>query len=281
MTDLQLNDAIAELELGAVDTIDIPDAKPALVPTVIQPTLGGEVIVPATAGELADAADRILELIADAKSNMFKVGQELVAIKAKLEHGDFGKWVQASLNGMTERTAQRYMSVVEKFSGKYDTVSVLPTTVIQKLAAPSVPDVLRNQVLAEIDAGNTPTSGAILFRIADAKDKQDKEKAEADKIARKTEGKTPDQAAKIKAKLKAAKASQIAADTAARPAVAARASNREQAAIDAVAFLKQHLGVEFPSFCKLLNTAGYLFNQAMDRTASAKPEKVNHVSEAA
>lgn len=281
MTHLQLDrDAVDELTLGATEVNEIPDAKPALVPAVTQPT-GGEVIVPATAGELADAADRILKLIVDAKSNMFKVGQEIVAIKAKLEHGDFGKWVKASLNGRTERTAQRYMSVVEKFSGKYDTVSVLPTTIIQKLAAPTVPDALRDQVLAEIEAGNTPTSSATLSRITDAKDEQDKEKAESGKIARKTEGKTPEQAAKIEAPAAADNANLIILATAARAKHEQQQKDCEQAATDAINLLRLHLGADFAKFRKLLNTAGDFFDRAMQKAVSAKPDDAELVSDAA
>ncbi|MER9586529.1 DUF3102 domain-containing protein [Mesorhizobium sp. M0276] len=272
MTDLQLIDrlAIDELELGApeaLDTIAVPDTKPALVPAVIQPALHGEVIVPATAAELAGAADRIHKLFAGIDGSMFEIGEELVAIKAKLDHGEFGKWVKASLNGMTERTAQRYMSVVEKFSGKYDTVSVLPTSVIQKLAAPSVPDVLRDEVIAEIDAGNAPEPKNILFRIADTKRKQAEAKVEAEKIARKIEGKTPEQAAKIKAKLKDDKANKIAAETAKTAKYEYEQEKSDRAASGAVTLLQQCLGADFAKFRKLVDAAGYKFNRAMNKVA--------------
>ncbi|MER9203014.1 DUF3102 domain-containing protein [Mesorhizobium sp. M0933] len=282
MTNLQLDDAIDELVLDAIDAIEIPDTKPTPVAAVnIQPVLDGEVIVPATAAELADAADRIHKLVSGIGDSMFEVGKELVAIKARLEHGEFGKWVKASLT-MTERTAQRYMSVVEKFDGdKYDTVSVLPVTLIQKLAAPTVPDVLRDQVLAEIGAGNTPDPSNILFRIADAKDKQEKAKAEADMIARKTGGKTPEQAAKITTRIKADKASRIAAETAKRATYEQERKDSEQAAADAVALLRQHLGADFAKFRKLLNTAGYFFGQAMQKAASVKAGNVELRSDAA
>lgn len=172
------------------------------------------------------------------------------------------------------------MSVVEKFDGgKYDTVSVLPITVIQKLAAPTVPDVLRDQVLAEIGAGNTPEPSNILFRIADAKDKQDKEKAEADMIARKTRGKTPEQAAKITTKLKADKASRITVAEAAHAKHEQERKDREQAATDAVALLQQRLGADFAKFRKLLNTAGYFFDQAMRKAGGAKSENVDLVND--
>lgn len=273
---------ISNVDAATLDSLlEALDVKPALVPAVINPVLDGEVIVPATAAELAEAADRIHKLVAGIGGSMFEIGEELVAIKAKLDHGEFGKWVKASLN-IDERTAQRYMSVVEKFDGgKYDTVSVLPMTVIQKLAAPTVPDVLRDQVLAEIGAGNTPAPKDILFRIADAKDKQDKERAEADEVSRKTEGKTPEKAAKIRAKFEADRASQIAADTARRAKYEQQQKNSEQAASDAVALLQQHLGVEFPNFCKLHTRASYFFDQAIVRAASIKPENEELVSDEA
>lgn len=281
MTVPQLDDAIQELVFEALDAIAVPDTEPATLPVVVQPALEGEVIVPATAAELAEAADRIHKLVAGIGGSMFEIGEELVAIKAKLDHGEFGKWVKVSLN-IDERTAQRYMSVVEKFDGgKYDTVSVLPITVIQKLAAPTVSDVLRDQVLAEINAGNTPAPKDILSRIADAKDKQDKKRAEAHEVARKTEGKTPEQTAKIKAKLSVDRAAQAAFVAAGRAKLEQERRDCEQAAVDAVALLQQRLGADFAKFRKLLGTAGYEFNHAMNKAASVKAENVALVSEAA
>lgn len=100
-----------------------------------------------------------------------EVGQELRTIKEKLEHGQFTAWIRAEFGGMSERTAQRYMSAAEAFGGKSDTVSVLPARSVFKLAAKSTPHHVREEVVARIEAGEKILDSVVDEYIAAAKAK--------------------------------------------------------------------------------------------------------------
>lgn len=272
------------LALDAIDAIEVPDAKPSrpLVPATVQPPIEGEVILQATAAELEEAAGRIRRLVGFVDASIFEIGKELVAIKARLEHGEFMKWVKTSFE-FTERSAQRYMSVFETFGCNYDTVSYLPKTVIQKLAAPSLPDTLREEVIADIYAGKKPTGKDILLRIADAKGKTGahRKKAQADKIERKFEVEAIQPEAKTKVKPEPVQAAATEAEAAGKGRAEKESNYRQQAAASAVALLKQHLGSEFLKFCNFYEMAGHLFDQAMREALSGNDNNRQLSSEAA
>jgi hypothetical protein len=269
MTDTLLDAELAELDIPEIAELEISDTKPAPppVPAVIASAFRYDQITPTVATEARDAAGRIRELFGDMKTSVAEIGHELIAIKAKLGHGEFGKWIEAEFR-LTDKSAQRYINVAQAFAGRNDIVSVLPDTVAYKLAAPSTPTAIKEAVIAEIDAGNTPAPKDILNRIDAAKKTQSVDEAQADQIARKTEGKTPEEAKRITAKLEAAKAKKIAAwhDRGAKQQQAAM--DCDQAAHDAVALLKQHLGAELPKFAKLYKVAGPSFIHALHDAVS-------------
>lgn len=105
------------------------------------------------------------------------VGQALIDVKLRLDHGQFGSWLQSEF-GMTDRHARNFMNVAIRFSDKTETVSDFPATVLYLLAAPSTPDEIVEQVIAgEIPA----TKGAIKEAMAEAKE------SEAEEIAMQNE----------------------------------------------------------------------------------------------
>ena len=70
--------------------------------------------------DLAAAAVRIHKLLDGMKAGAVKVGRELIAIKAKLQHGEFGKWIATEFH-MSDRTAQNCMNaatVIERLTQK-------------------------------------------------------------------------------------------------------------------------------------------------------------------
>jgi hypothetical protein len=71
--------------------------------------------------EAQGAAERIRTRI---RAAIVDVGADLIGVKDRLPHGAFSVWLKAEF-GMTERTAQNYMSAAA-LAGKYETVSVLP-----------------------------------------------------------------------------------------------------------------------------------------------------------
>ena len=97
----------------------------------------------------------------------FDTGKDLLSIKDRLGHGNWGKWLKAEFN-WTERTAQNFMSVAQKFEGKYETVSHLPATTVYALAGPSTPEPLRNQIIERLEQGDI-SAGEIKTILSDAK----------------------------------------------------------------------------------------------------------------
>jgi len=92
--------------------------------------------------------------------DLIEIGQKLVEVKARLGHGIFGAWLQAEFE-WSERTAQRYMSVVLAF--KSDTVSVLANAearALYLLATPSTPESVREEAVRRAETGERLTYSA-------------------------------------------------------------------------------------------------------------------------
>lgn len=111
--------------------------------------------VPANdAAELRETAERVRQRHRQQIAAIIETGRELSAVKAKLEHGQFGRWIAAEFD-WSERTAQNYMSAFEAFGDKTATVADLPPTAVYQLA--SAPAPIREKVLQRREAeGVTP-----------------------------------------------------------------------------------------------------------------------------
>jgi len=120
------------------------------------------------ASEAHAAAERIRGHMTATKTSIFEIGCDLRMIKAQLTHGHFSKWIAAEF-GMSERTAQRYMAVAERFADKPHLLAALPVRVIYALAAPSTPSGFTDMKLCEIEDGPIPTEQEILAEITTAK----------------------------------------------------------------------------------------------------------------
>src|SRR5205807_2289524 len=108
--------------------------------------------------------------------DIIAIGQALIEVKARLEHGQFGNWLQSEF-GMTDRHARNFMNVAGRFADKTETVSDLPATVLYLLAAPSTPDEIVEQV---IDGEIPATKGAI--RDAIEEEKESNEQSETEEV---------------------------------------------------------------------------------------------------
>jgi hypothetical protein len=126
-----------------------------------------QLLSPETVNEAKEAAVRIRSHLV---KNFISIGQELQKVKALLEHGQFGKWLKAEFN-MSERSAQRYMSAAvcgTRLAGKK-----LPRASILALAAPTTPAMVRRQIIASVEAGNTPPEAKeIRALITEAKNRK-------------------------------------------------------------------------------------------------------------
>lgn len=93
--------------------------------------------------------------------DIIAIGQDLLAVKGRLQHGQFGRWLQAEFD-MTDRHALNFMRVASRFGSKSEIISDLPVTVIYELAAPSTPEA----VVEMVETGQIP---ATLPAIREAK----------------------------------------------------------------------------------------------------------------
>lgn len=99
------------------------------------------------------------------ESFVIDTGRDLLGIKDKLEHGQFQFWIERAL-GFTARTARNYMSAAECFAAKTEIVSVLPPTLIYKLAADSTPEPLREQIVGELTGLSAPITREVAQSIS-------------------------------------------------------------------------------------------------------------------
>jgi hypothetical protein len=84
--------------------------------------------------------------------SIINVGKDLLAAKHYLAHGAFVSWVEQEV-GMPARTAQSYMQVAQWVSGKNAKVAHLPASLLYILSAPSTPNSLILDTLADVEAG--------------------------------------------------------------------------------------------------------------------------------
>lgn len=140
----------------------------------------------------ANEAKAVIERYRDRqKAYVIDTGRDLLAIKARLDHGLFLEWVQAEM-GMTPRSAQRAMSAAEVLGDKSDTVSYLPPTVLYELSAPSTPEPVRAAVLRRIEAGETLPADKIMHEVREGRDEARKQVAAEREKARRA-AMTPEQ----------------------------------------------------------------------------------------
>ena len=106
----------------------------------------------------ADVAKRSADIIKlrmrRTAEDIVEIGRELKAVKEALPHGKFLPWIEAEF-GMTQRTAQNFMQVSEKF--KCETVSHFGPKVLYLLSAPSTPEPVIAQATAKAATGETVT----------------------------------------------------------------------------------------------------------------------------
>lgn len=123
------------------------------------------------ADKLRNAADRIRERVKKTVEDIIEVGNDLLAVKEALPHGQFLPWIKAEF-GWSERTAQNFMSVAEQFkSAKIADLPIQPSAAYL-LAAPSVPDEARQKAVEKAEAGEEITFAEAKEIVAEARKKK-------------------------------------------------------------------------------------------------------------
>jgi hypothetical protein len=149
-------------------------ADEVLLPGFDYGSLPAEVRIEAKA-----AAERIKERMRGA---VVEVGTDLIQVKDRLPHGEFGKWLKAEF-GMTERSAQNYMAAAS-LVGKCETVSFLQPRTLYLLAAPSTPESTRQEVVDRLAGGEVIPDPTIKTMVKEAKFQAREEQRRAGEVAR-------------------------------------------------------------------------------------------------
>ena len=184
------------------------------------------------------------------KESVVATGRDLTKVKAKLEHGAFGRWLDAEF-AMTVRTSQNYMRAADLADSKSETVSLLPATILFRLAAPSTPEAARDDVIARLENGEQLTTKDVNRVIQVARDEA--------ALVRKHEVMVQNRRCR-----------QLISKKGPSPAALARLKleperrlTEEVAAQEAVALLRSGLGVDFSRFFDLWNRSGLSFSGAL------------------
>jgi len=138
------------------------------------------------------AVEKITSLQGRLVTDIADIGSELIRAKEAVGHGNFGPWLKAEFN-WTERTAQNFMAVAERFGSNPKPVSHLPLATVYRLAAPSTPDNIREKILTRLEGGEVVDPVEIADELSQAR----REAERARKLARLT----PAQRAKKQAAL--------------------------------------------------------------------------------
>src|SRR5580692_3722479 len=108
---------------------------------------------------LPERAQRIRSLVVSARMSIIAIGQELIAAKAEVRHGEWLSWLKVEFD-WDARTAQQYIQVADAF--KCDSVSHLAdvsidATAFYALSAPDVAQSVRDEAVELAKAGITVT----------------------------------------------------------------------------------------------------------------------------
>jgi hypothetical protein len=137
------------------------------------------------ADKIRTAADRIRQRIKKTVEDIIEVGNDLLAVKKTLPHGQFLPWLKAEF-GWSERSAQNFMSVAEQFkSAKIADLPIQPSAAYL-LAAPSIPDEAREKAVEKAEAGEEITFAAAREIVAEIRKKKRPKRREplpADKLS--------------------------------------------------------------------------------------------------
>lgn len=98
--------------------------------------------------------------------DVWEIGQRLADVRSRLKYGQFLAWLKAEF-GWSQRTAYNFINVYETFGDRFANLAKvdIATSVLYQLAAPSVPEELRNQVLKSASEGERITQKALKSAI--------------------------------------------------------------------------------------------------------------------
>ncbi len=104
---------------------------------------------------LHGAAERIRVRLKRTAEDIIEIGHDLLLVKDRLEHGQFGEWLQQEFE-FSHSSALKFMRVAERF-GKIAQSANLKPAILYALSAPSTSDEVREAALKLAEAGETVT----------------------------------------------------------------------------------------------------------------------------
>jgi len=129
------------------------------------------------AEKVRSSAERIRQKVKKTLESIIEVGNDLVAVKEALPHGQFGPWLKGEF-GWGERMAQNFMAVAEAFGPKTEIIAdlAIQPTAAYLLAAPSAPDEARQTALERAEAGEQITTAVAKEILAETRKKRPRRK---------------------------------------------------------------------------------------------------------
>ncbi|NEQ47705.1 MAG: DUF3102 domain-containing protein [Leptolyngbya sp. SIOISBB] len=102
--------------------------------------------------------------------DVWEIGQRLADVRSRLKYGQFLTWLKAEF-GWSQRTAYNFINVYETFGDRFAKLAKvdIATSVLYQLAAPSVPEELRTEVLQAAASGQKITHKSIKSAIKQSK----------------------------------------------------------------------------------------------------------------
>ena len=97
--------------------------------------------------QVQQTTQQLRPLVQRSVDDIITIGQGLLHVKQLLPHGQFGPWLEKEFS-WSERQAQNFMQVAERFTGKTANFARLDPSAAYLLAAPSTPDTVIDGVLS-------------------------------------------------------------------------------------------------------------------------------------
>ena len=154
-----------------MSTAVISSARPARVHKLAATQFDYDTVPASIRFDLQAQAKLIKKLIAKTTADLIDLGRHLIAAKQHIGHGLFIPWVEGEI-GISGRTAQRYMAIAQLAEAKNDSVSLLPPTILHRLAAPSAPLEVVDYVIGQANDGVIVQDSVVAMMIADARRSQ-------------------------------------------------------------------------------------------------------------
>lgn len=104
--------------------------------------------------ELGALTTRLHKYLAATVQHIVEVGKDLIKAKALVGHGQFLNWLEKEFD-LSDQSARRFMQVAEVFGERANALKGLSLRSIYLLAAPSMPEVVRDTVLKQLESGKT------------------------------------------------------------------------------------------------------------------------------